>query len=204
MKTLAYRSLAVILLTLFISLSAVPLRGQYTLPDILKTGTLEEQLDYLEERTRIYNDFRAVREDMFQQVKTNSLDSLEAAKNSIRLLEERLTESHATIETQQADLQDANSRLELAIKNRDRLFLAGIAMQKTLYNSIVWLIIAALAALSAILFLSTRRNVATARRYRKDLEEIKEEFEAYRKESRERQEQLVVQHHREIRKLKEG
>ena len=35
-----------------------------------------------------------------------------------------------------------------------------------------------------------------------NLEEVKEEFEAYRKQSRERQEQLVVKHHNELRKMK--
>ncbi len=202
MKTLLKSHFTPIVIICLMSLSAGRLSGQSSTPEVLDTGTLEEQLDYLEERTRIYNDFRAIREDMFQKIKSNSLDSLEAAKNNIQLLEGRLTESHALIETQQADLQEANKQLEQAIKNRDRMIFIGIPMQKALYNSIVWMIIAALATLSVILFLSTRRSVSSTRRYRRDLEETKEEFEAYRKQSRERQEQLVVKHHQEIRKLK--
>jgi len=183
-------------------MAVFPLTGQTTMPEILDTGTLEEQYDYLEERTRIYNDFRAIREDMFQKIKSNSMDSLMAAKTEILHLEGQLGERSTTIETLQADLRKSNQDRELAVKNRDRLKFLGIPMHKTLYNSILWTVVAALAFLTVILFLSTKRNITISRRTGKDLEETMEEFEAHRKQARERYEQLVVKHHNELRKMK--
>jgi uncharacterized membrane-anchored protein YhcB (DUF1043 family) len=91
---------------------------------------------------------------------------------------------------------------DLTVKNRDRMSFIGIPMHKTLYNSIMWIVIAGLVILTVILFLTAKRNITVTLRTKKDLEEIREEYETYRKESRERQEQLVVKHHNEIRKLK--
>jgi predicted nucleic acid-binding Zn-ribbon protein len=183
-------------------LSAFPGMGQTSMPEILNEGTLEQQYEYLHDRTRIYNNFRAIREDMFQKIRTNSLDSLDAVKADLQQLETRFREANGTIQSQQADLQETNEKLNLAIKNRDSLSFLGIQMHKALYNSIVWIIIAALAFLAGVLFLSNKRLMTTARRNRKDLEETREEFEVHRKQSREKYEQMVVKHHNEIRKLK--
>ena len=176
--------------------------AQGTMPEVLDTGTLEEQLDYLDERTRIYNNFRAIREDMFQKIKTNSLDSLDGSKFTISELEGQLREQVILVESLREELQNTNNQLDEAIKNRDRLSFLGIPMQKGLYNTIVWAVIAGLVFITAILFLSNKRLLTTARRNKNDLEELREEFEAYRKQTREQREQLVVKHHNELRKLK--
>jgi molybdopterin converting factor small subunit len=183
-------------------LAASPLKGQYTMPEILDSGTLREQWDYMNDRTRIYNDFRAIREDMFQKIRTNSLYSLRAVKKDLFQLEGRFNEANVRIESLQAELQETNDRLDEAIKNRDRLSFFGTPMNKTLYNSIVWIVIAGLAFLSVILFLTNKRLLTVAHRNKRDLEETREDFEAHRKQSREKFEQLVVQHHNELKKLK--
>jgi len=57
--------------------------GQTTMPEVLENGTFTEQMDYIEQRTRIYENYRAIREDMFQKIMKNSLDSLNSAKREI-------------------------------------------------------------------------------------------------------------------------
>jgi len=191
-----------ILVLLLIAHTSSLVRGQTSMPEVLDTGTLKQQLDYLNEKTRIYNGFRAVRDDMFLKILTNSNDSLVAAKRDIIQLQVQLQELSDSIGELQADLKNTNDKLDQAIKNRDRLKFVGIPVHKSLYNLIMWIVIAALAFLSVILFLSAKRNFSASRHLKNDLEEVKEEFEAYRKQSRERQEQLVVKHHNELRKMK--
>ena len=45
------------------------LRGycQNDTPEVFKQGTLSEQMKYLNERTRIYENYRAIREDMLAE-----------------------------------------------------------------------------------------------------------------------------------------
>jgi hypothetical protein len=186
----------------FIYLTATSVRAQQEMPEIFDEGTLQEQLEFLQDRTRIYQDYRAIREDMFQQIKRNVLDSLVSARSEILELEQHVQGRDHRIDSLQAGLQSTNQSLEEAIKNRDSFSFLGIQVHKTLYNSIMWIIICALAVLTVILLLTARRNLQVTAKTKKDLEETRNEFEAYRKQARERQEQLVVKHHNELRKLK--
>lgn len=178
--------------------------GQGTIPQVLDTARLQEQWNYLQDRTRIYNDYRTIREDMFQKLKRNTIDSLNFQKGKVRDLTGRLMSTREEGDSLMALLEQARKERDDAIRNRDRLSLLGIGMHKTLYNTILWAIIAGLAFLVILLFTMFRTTRHSTVRTRKDLEELKEEYENYRKQSRERYEKLVVSHHHEIKKLKEG
>ena len=116
------------------------LSAQQTMPEALETGTIEEQYQYLEDRTRIYENFRAIREDMFQQIMNNSNDSLELQKGKVSQLQSELRDLENTHEAVQEELKATQDERDLAIKNRDRLILLGIPMAKQLYKSSVWII----------------------------------------------------------------
>ncbi len=192
----------IFILSVIIIANMSPLNGQAQVPEILQQGSIEEQLDYIQERTRIYENFRAIREDMFQLVKNNSLDSLNDAKADIREFLEKLEEREMFIDSLNMQLTDARDELNLAVKNRDRLFFLGIPMQKTGYNLLVWAIIVGLSTLLVLGFLLFIRNRAVTVRALNDLDEVKEEFEAFRKRSREAKEKLVMEHFNELKKYK--
>ncbi|TVR72537.1 MAG: hypothetical protein EA408_06240 [Marinilabiliales bacterium] len=181
-----------------------PLSGQAVLPGILETGTLPEQLDYIEDRTRIYNDFRAIREDMFQAIKRNSIDSLEGLKGEIEELTSDLVDRIENIDSLTVLLANTREELSLAVRNRDSIAFLGIPMSKTTYNLIVWFIIAGLLALLVLGSLAFFRNRVVTLRVQEDLEELKEEFDSYRNSSREQREKLVLDHFNEIKRLKAG
>ena len=176
--------------------------AQYTMPEEMDTATLKEQMNYIHEKTRIYNDFRAIREDIFQKMKTNSLDSLVKAKKEISELQSLLKKREIEIISLNSNLESTGQKLNEAVKNKNALTFLGIQMDKKFYNTIMWIIVAALAALLTILFIIYRQNRIITVQYRDDLEETKEAFENHKKESRERYEKLVVSHHNEIMKLK--
>ncbi len=177
-------------------------QAQTSTPEVLDTATLQQQLDYMEERMNIYNGYRAVRDDIFLKMNKNSLDSLSAAKREISQLEASLTTTRSDMASLQKTLQQTSEDRDLAIKNKNSMSFIGIQMNKALYNSILWIIILALVALLIILFLMFKRSFVVTRQTTKDLEETREEFDSYRQQSRERYEKLVVQHHQEVLKLK--
>ena len=176
--------------------------AQYVTPAILDSANVKSQLEYIQDRTRIYNDFRAIREDIFLKIKGNVLDSLDAAKLEIATLNSKLTENRFQIETLNSDLSKSKNDRDEAIRNKDSLSFLGIQLNKALYNSIMWLIILGLAVLAAILFFLFKRTHVVTVQTKKQLEEIQEQFEIHRTSSREKYEKLVVSHHNEIMKLK--
>ncbi len=176
--------------------------AQQSMPEVLDEGKLQEQFEYLEERTRIYNNYRAIREDMFQRIKSNSMDSLTAKKNKILQLEDQLQEQGSFIDSLQLVLQSTKDSLDQAIRNKNRMNFLSIPVHKALYNSIMWTVVAGLAFLLGVLFLSNKRFLSLSKKYKNDLEETRDEFEAYRKKAMERYEKAAVQYHNELRKLK--
>ena len=172
------------------------------MPDVLKTGKLTEQLNYIEERTRIYEYYRAIREDMWQQIKKNTLDTLAVAKGVISTLTLSQNKFNSRIDSLNKLIRDARANLDEAVRSKNNIKVLGLDINKFAYNSVMWIILASLAAILAIGFLIFKRNIAVTRNTKKDLEELKTEFEAYRKQSREAREKMSMEHFNEVRRLK--
>lgn len=197
------KQLALIILIITVKVSN-PLQGQTGMPEILETGTIQEQMDYIQERTRIYENFRAIREDMFQKITNNTIDSLAETKREIGSLSADINNLNSEIDSLSALLEDTRNDRDLAIKNRDSIAFLGIPMNKTGYNLLVWVIIAALTSLLVFGFLIFSKNRLVTSKTLKELEELNQEFESYRVSSREKREKLVMEHFNEIKRLKEN
>jgi hypothetical protein len=177
-------------------------RAQNRTLEVLDTATLQQQMDHLRDRINIYNGYRAVRDDIFLKMMQNSLDSLGTSRSETRQLESTLESVQADMAAIEKSLRQTEEDRDLAIKNKNSLSLLGLQMNKAFYNSIMWTMVLVLAALLIILFFLYKRSFVINRQISRDLEETKEEYENYRQQSRERYEKMVVQHHKEILKLK--
>lgn len=176
--------------------------SQTSMPEVMDTASVREQLNYIQEHTRIYNDYRAIREDIFQKMKRNAVDSVSRTRREIIGLNEELEKSGEEIEALNSDLQKVKEERDEAIRTKDSLSFLGIQMNKTIYNTIMWIIVMGLAVLAAILFLLFKRSHVVTLQTRKELANTRDEYESYRKKAREKYEKLVVSHHNEIMKLK--
>jgi hypothetical protein len=193
-----------LLSAIILAVAFIRAEGQTTMPDVLLKNSLKEQLNYLEERTRIYEDYRAIREDMFQKIKTNVNDTLSKAFGKIKLLNSSVAALNHTIDSLRADLETTKTRLEDMTRSKNSIKLMGIEVNKLTYNSIMWLIIAGLAAILVIGFLAFKRNLYSIHNIRIELSEMKEEFESYRKSAREAREKMSMEHFNELKKLRGG
>jgi hypothetical protein len=190
-----------IAMLLFISNRATSQTG---MPEILTTGNLQEQLNYVQEHTLIYENYRAIREDMFQKIKVNASDSLSAAKGEINGLKKFTFRLHGTIDSLNRSLESTKASLEEVTETKNSIRLLGIEVNKISYNAIMWMIVAGLLTVLAIGFLGLKRNMVITIRTKKEFEELKNEFETYRKASREAREKMSMAHFNEIKKLKGG
>jgi len=192
---------ALLFTTVFMS-NTQSLHGQSGATAVLDSASIEDQMEYIYEKTRIYNDYRAIREDIFQKLKGNVGDTLNAIKLEVARLNSALKEQNIQIETLNTELTGTKDERDVAIRNKDSFSLLGIQMHKTLYSTIMWLIILGLALFAAILFIMFRRSHVITSHTKHELLSVQEEFDQYRKTSREKYEKLVVSHHSEIMKLK--
>jgi hypothetical protein len=193
-----------VLIVLMPALTAMKIHGQVTMPEVLIKNSLKEQLNYIEEHTRIYEDYRAIREDMFQKIRKNVTDTLSYANLQIGKLGKTTLLLNQTIDSLKTKLESTKSRLEEMTRTKDSLKLLGLEVNKSTYNRVMWLILAGLAMFLLIGFMIFRRNLSVISNTKKEIKDLKAEFEAYRKTSREAREKLTMDHFNEIKKLKAG
>jgi hypothetical protein len=191
-----------ILLVLMLLSVAPEAKGQTAMPEVLSKGTLKEQLNYINDKTRIYEEYRAIREDMFQMIKRNSLDSLNAAKKVIAGLQKNVEDLNVTIDSLKASLVSVQANLDQMTKTKNSINLLGIEINKIAYNAVMWIIIAILAGMLAVGFMIFKRNHVVTSHTRKEFDDLKREFEAYRKASREAREKMSMAHFNELKKLR--
>jgi hypothetical protein len=198
--TKAFLRFTIVILILF----AGSARGisQSVIPEILEQGTLREQINYIEEKTRIYENYRAIREDMFQMIKRNAVDSLSKVHGQVNILVGMNKNLLARIDSLTISLTDTKTLLEEAVSTKDNIRVLGMNLNKAAYNSIMWIIVGILLILLVLGFLVFKRNISVMLRTKKDLDELKVEFEAYRQKKRIEIEKMGMDHFNEIRKLK--
>ena len=177
-------------------------KSQTSMPEVLLKGSIREQLDFIQEKTRIYEDYRAIREDMFRQIKNNALDSLRSARNEITTLKNEMKAGTVEIDSLNNQVGSLKADLDKMTKTKNSISFLGIQTGKGVYNTIMWSIIAILAVLLIIGFLTFKRNRTVTLITRKEIEDLKKEFEAYRKASREAREKMSMAHFNELKRLR--
>ncbi|HPF02020.1 MAG TPA: hypothetical protein PLE95_02370 [Bacteroidales bacterium] len=170
--------------------------------EVLDNGTLRDQMQFIEEKTRIYENYRAIREDMFQKIKGNSLDSLDGALSVIEDYKILTGKLNGRIDSLRNTLSITQENLAETTRTKERISVLGIGLNKTLYNLIMWIIVAGLLVLLGSGFVAFRRNFSITQKTRNELDEMKKEFDDYRTKTRLEREKASMEHFKEIQRLK--
>ncbi len=174
------------------------------LPDVFLNNSLNEQLKFLDEHTKIYDNYRAIREDMFQKIKGNVADTLSSVENKIAGLNKTAYTLNRTIDTLKRNLELTQTNLDEMTRSKNSISVIGMQVNKSAYNNIMWIIVGGLVAILIIGFLVFKRNLSAIFNTKKEYDELKNEFETYRKTSREAREKMTMDHFNEIKRLKSG
>jgi prefoldin subunit 5 len=141
---------------------------------------------------------------MFQKVKGNVTDSLSEAKRKIGSLNTLKTSLSNNIDSLQTSLETTKTSLNDITRTKNSIRVLGMEINKLTYNTVMWTIIGGLFVILAMGFLVFKRNLSVIINTKKELKELKDEFEAYRKTSREAREKMSMDHFNEMKKYKGG
>jgi uncharacterized membrane protein SpoIIM required for sporulation len=119
-------------------------------------------------------------------------------KTNLKASETLIQDKNKTIESLRSELNTVQS--ELQQKNSFSFF--GIMVSKTGYDSIMWAIIIGLIVALVFMFIAFRRSFAVTVQTKKDLNEVKDEFEDFRKKALKSKEEAVRQLFDELNKYK--
>jgi hypothetical protein len=156
------------------------------------------QFTYAIDKSSNFQDYKTIKLAWMNKLMTNTLDSLNRLQTDLKTASSQIQQKNRDIEAMQADL--GNVRSELKEKNSFSFF--GILVSKSGYDSIMWGIIIGLLVALGFAVAAFRRSIAVTNQTRKDLEEIKLEFEAFRKKALKSKEEAVRQLYDELQKYK--
>ena len=182
--------------------TVVKAMGQSGMPAELTSSTILEQINYVEKHTRIYDNFRAIREDIYQKVNRNFIDTLLAERSRIEALENLTSGLNGKTDSLNVLLNTTRASLEDVTTTKNSIKVLGLEIRKGVYNTIMWTIVGALVFILILGFLVFKRNLVVLLRTEKDLKELKEEFAAYKQSSRLAREKLEMDNFRALQKLK--
>ena len=119
-----------VLILAILALAAVKANCQTTIPDVLIKNSLKEQMIYIEERTKIYENYRAIREDMFQKLTENIADTLTEAKNNIAALKIETEKLKHSIDSLNDYLVTVQTSLEDITRTKNSIRVLGLEVNE--------------------------------------------------------------------------
>ena len=187
-------------LLLFVSLSiSVSAQSNQVNTDSL---SIENQFEYLIQKSGKYKNNRVIKKNKLFKLKSNTLDTLEQLKSSIKLFENDLKEKNTKIESLESNLVQVESELENTQNKKSSMSLFGLILDKVTYNIILWSIVGVLILILSLVsfkFSSARSLTKSAKSKLADLEE---EYENHRRNALEREQKVRRQLQDEINKNK--
>lgn len=192
-----------VLFTLSLLFSALIAQGQNTGAALsLDKSPVEDQFKYVYKKSNDFEEFKMIKRWHFSRLKSHVLDTINNLKLDLISSNLVIDSRDITIDSLITANSTVHSKLDAAILEKESLSWLGMDMKKGAYNSLVWTIIAILAAgITTVFMLYNRSNIITIAN-RKDLAEVRMEFEAFRKRALEREEGIVRKFHNELNKYK--
>jgi len=156
----------------------------------LNDGTIDNQFEYVIQKSNRYQEYKVVKTNWLFTLKAHTLDSLKALKKD-------LSDTQAIVDTQaneisglKTNLTNTQNNLDKTNKEKNSMALFGLNMSKTIYNLLMWSIIAALFVLLLVFIYKFKNSNSVTRLTKNTLLDIEEEFEEHRRNALER-EQIV-------------
>jgi len=189
----------ILILLIFIFFANLITKSQTT---SINQGSISDRFDYVIKNSEVINDTRIIKNWWIFALKNSVNDTIKELKEEIINIKKNSTKYQTKIDSLTNLLSHLNSYINELENNKNKISLLGIPINKKNYNKIMFNIIALLIFISLILFVIYKRNNKLTKRYINDLNELREEFENYRKRTLEREQKIVREMYDEILKYK--
>ncbi|PRP67207.1 hypothetical protein [Nonlabens agnitus] len=162
---------------------------------------IDNQFEKLISESNNFNNYKVVKESDLKNLRVNTSTYILELNERIEQLEESVAlEKQAQIPLQE-QLTAANTNVEQLNAEKDAISLLGIAMNKDVYNIMVWSIVGLLAIALVSIVLQYRKSNAVTQQAKAELATSEAELEELRRKSIEEKQRLGRQLQDERNKL---
>jgi septal ring factor EnvC (AmiA/AmiB activator) len=195
MKKATFLFLSILLVT-----SSVVAQNKNTVQPELDTGTIEQQFDYIINKSTQFKEFKLIRKMSILKVKAHVLDSTKKLTKELQKAKSNAINANNKVTQLTTEVVDLNTQIEVINKEVDQISFLGIPLSKTVYNSFLWiLILALLAGLGTFMFLFKKGHALT-KSAQEDLEKTNSDFENFRKKALTKEQETMRKLQNEINK----
>jgi septal ring factor EnvC (AmiA/AmiB activator) len=168
----------------------------------LTEGTVDNQFEYVIQRSNNYQDYKVVKKVWLQQLKSHVIDSLNQVKSEVLKSVEVIARQNDELSNLKEDLNNTKLKLDNTIAEKDSMQLFGIQISKVGYSTIMWSVIGVLLLLLFLFIYKFNASNSITNTTKKKLIEVEEEFEEHRRVALEREQKVRRQLQDEINKQK--
>ena len=164
------------------------------------TATIENQFDYVIEKSNRYEAYKVVKLTWLNKLKSNVADSLEALRNELKATQHLVAIQKNEMNALKTQLKNTNDQLASVNVEKESIHFLGVQVKKSTYKNMMWGISGGLFVLLLFyIFRFKRSNIITSQ-IKKTLLEIQDGFESYKKRAMEKEQKLARELQNELNK----
>ncbi len=151
---------------------------------------ISEQFDYMYKKSSTYEEYKVVRKDWFYMLKKNVTDSIKSSQKQLIQSKNTIEEQRARIDKTNSELKEYKEKIDSLSDQKESIPFFGIPLKKSVYNIIMFAIIATLAGLLGLYIYRFSKSNQVTKKYKKELLDLEEEFESHRAKALEREQKV--------------
>ncbi|MBN7809936.1 hypothetical protein J0A68_03150 [Algoriphagus sp. H41] len=156
----------------------------------LRSGTITSQFDYIYRVSNGFQEYEVVKKAHLEQLKSNVLDSVRTLSKKVSDLNTQMASLDDSVVTVKQRLSAEMEEKNQAIADRDNFNFLGMGIQKTVYSSLMWTLVAILSAALAFFAVQYFKSFGRIKKAERDFVEMQEEFDQHRKNTLDRERKL--------------
>lgn len=168
----------------------------------LEKGTVENQFNFIFEKSSRYEDYKVVKEAWLYTLKAHVMDTVKSLKRGLRDSHNAIILKQSEVDSIKKEYASIDEKLTTALNEKNSLRFLGILMAKGAYNSLMWTIVLVLGGGLVVFVLLFKKSHVVTSQTKKDLQELKDEFELFRKRALDREEKLSRKYLDDLNKIK--
>ncbi len=166
------------------------------------SGSIKDQFDNLINNSNKYQDYKVVKLNWLQQLKTNVNDSLSVSKKEILSSSNIINSQKNKIDSLKTALSSTKTKISTLNSQIESISFLGIQFEKGLFKTIMLSIIGALALILIFFISKFKQSNSITKQTKNDLKEVEEEYEDHRKKALEREQKVMRKLQDELNKQK--
>jgi len=166
------------------------------------SGSVNNQFDYLIEKSNRYQDYKVVKLTWLKKLKNNVADSISVSKKELSASYKSINSQKQRIDSLKLALNTSKNSITNISDQIESISFMGIQFKKDTFKVIMFSIIGILALLLIIFITKFKKSNSVTTETKLSLRELDEEFETHRKVALEREQKVRRQLQDELNKQK--